>query len=223
MIVHQRRGFEQVLVVLLGLGLVRLGNLFQGEAAVGLVGLVALDELHLDQVDDALELAGLADRQRADGRHDAQLRFHLLDAVEEVGAHTVELVDVGDARHPMLVGLIPHRLALHLDAADGAEDADGAVEDAQRALDLGGEIDVAGRVDQVDAHVAPVHRDGGTVDGDALGLLQGVEVRGGVALIDIAGLVLAAAEIEDALRGGGFARVHVCDDADVAQFVEHGL
>ena len=84
---------------------------------------------------------------RADGRDDAELFLHLLDAVEEVGAHAVELVDEGDARHVVLVGLVPDRFALHLDAADGAEDADGAVEDAQGALDLGREIDVAGRVD----------------------------------------------------------------------------
>ena len=47
---------------------------------------------------------------------------------------------------------------LHFDAADGAEDADGAVEDAQAAFDLGGEIDVAGGVDQGDARVAPFER-----------------------------------------------------------------
>ena len=73
----------------------------------------------------------------------------------------VELVDEGDARHLVLVGLVPDRLGLHLDAADGAEDADGAVEDAQGALDLGREIDVAGRVDDVDARSRPIDGDGG--------------------------------------------------------------
>ena len=34
-------------------------------------------------------------------------------------------------------------------------------------------------------------------------------------------LVLGAAEVEDALGGRGFARVHVGDDADVAKFFEH--
>ena len=86
---------------------------------------------------------------------DAELLLHLLDAVEEVGAHAVELVDEGDARHVMLVGLIPDRFALHFDAADGAEDADGAVEDAQAAFDLGREIDVAGGVDERDAGCRP--------------------------------------------------------------------
>src|SRR5439155_16275216 len=112
--------------------------------------------------------------------------------------------------------------ALHLDAADGAEDAHGAVEDAQGALDLGGEVHVAGRVDQRDLGVAPLDGDGGAVDGDALLALQRVEVGGGVALVDVADLVLGAAEVEDPLRRGSLARVDVGDDADVTKVLEHG-
>src|SRR5204862_230183 len=65
-------------------------------------------------------------------------------------------------------------------------------------------------------------RDSGAVDRDALLLLQRIEVGGGVALVDVAGLVLGAAEVEDALGRGGLARVDVRDDADVANGVEHG-
>src|SRR5262249_36734160 len=61
------------------------------------------------------------------------------------------------------------------------------------------------------------------VDGDALGLLERVEVGGGRALIDVAGLVLGAGEVEDALGGRGLARVHVRDDADVAKVLDHGF
>ena len=41
-------------------------------------------------------------------------------------------------------------IGLRLDAGDTVEDRDSAVEDAQRSLDLDGEVDVAGRVDDVD-------------------------------------------------------------------------
>ena len=51
----------------------------------------------------------------------------------------------------VLVGLAPHRLALRLDAVAAVEHRDRAVEDAQAALDLDREVDVAGRVDDVDA------------------------------------------------------------------------
>ena len=73
-----------------------------------------------------------------------------------------------------------------------------------------------------DLRVAPVDGDGGAVDGDALGLFERVEVGGGVAVVDVADLVLGAAEVEDALGRRGFARVDVGDDADVAKFFEHG-
>ena len=55
----------------------------------------------------------------------------------------------------VLVGLAPHRLGLRLDAGDRVEHGDGAVEHAQRPLDLDREVDVAGRVDDVDAVVVP--------------------------------------------------------------------
>ena len=76
----------------------------------------------------------------------------------EVGAHAVELVDEAHARHAVLVGLAPDRLGLGLDAGDAVEHGDGAVEDAQRALDLDREVDVAGGVDDVDPVVAPERR-----------------------------------------------------------------
>jgi hypothetical protein len=68
----------------------------------------------------------------------------------EVGAGAVHLVDEADARHAVLVGLAPHGLGLRLDAGDPVEHRDRAVEHAQRALHLDGEVDVAGGVDDVD-------------------------------------------------------------------------
>src|SRR5439155_1708275 len=83
------------------LGLVGLRNVDEAVLDVGLVGLVTEDELHLDQVDDTLELAGLAGGQGADGWQRVgraeQLLLHLLDAAEEVCPHAVELVEVEDA------------------------------------------------------------------------------------------------------------------------------
>src|SRR5262249_56087760 len=130
--------------------------------------------------------------------------------------------DVGGAGQVVVGGLIPDGFRLHLDTADGAENAHRAIEDAQGALDLRREVHVAGRVDQVDARVAPFDGDGRAVDRDALLLLQRVEVGSGVALVHVADFVLGAAEVENALRGRGFAGVHVGDDANVPQVFEHG-
>ena len=77
---------------------------------------------------------------------------HVRDALV-VGARVVHLVDERDARHAVALHLPVDgdRLALH--ALARVEHQDRAVEHAQRALDLDREVDVAGRVDDVDVVV----------------------------------------------------------------------
>ena len=122
--------------------------------------------------------------------------------------------------HVVLVGLAPHGLGLRLDAGDAVEHGDGAVEHAQRALDLDGEVDVAGRVDDVDAVVVPEAGGGGRRDGDAALLLLDHPVHRGRALVDLTDLVGLAGVVEDALGRRGLARVDVGHDADVAGALE---
>jgi hypothetical protein len=76
-----------------------------------------------------------------------------LHAVEEVGADLVHLVDEDDARNLVAVGLAPDGFGLRLDTGVGVEQRDRAVEHGQRTLDLDGEVDVAGRVDDVEAEL----------------------------------------------------------------------
>src|SRR2546430_10412054 len=66
-------------------------------------------------------------------------------------------------RRPPRSTLFPYTTlfrSLRLHAADGAEDADRAVEDAQGPLYLDREVDVTGSVDDVDPRVAPERRGG---------------------------------------------------------------
>ena len=93
-----------------------------------------------------------------DQRHRAEAIDDHVDGALEVRADAVHLVDEADARHAVLVGLAPHRLGLRLDAGDAVEHRHRAVEHAQAALDLDGEVDVARRVDDVDAVIAPESR-----------------------------------------------------------------
>ena len=143
-------------------------------------------------------------------------------------AGAVELVDEADARHLGLVGVAPVGLGLRLHACDAVEDDDGAVEDAHRALYLGGEVDVARRVDDVEAvflggvllvrlvRRVPEAGDGGGCDSDAALALLLHPVGRGVAVMHFAYLVRAAGVEKHALAGGGLARVDVGDDAEVA-------
>ena len=226
------------LVVVVGAGLDQLGAVFLGlldEVGGDLLGLelgaelVLPDQgLHLDQVDDADEVALAADRQLDRQRVGPSRSFIVSHRVEEVGAGAVHLVDVGEARDPVLVGLAPDRLRLGLDPGDGVEDGDRAVEDAQAALDLDREVDVAGRVDDVDPVALPLAGGRGRGDRDPPLLLLLHPVHDGGALVDLADFVRAAGVVEDALGRRRLTGVDVRHDPDVAGFLEweaawHGL
>jgi hypothetical protein len=114
------------------------------------------------------------------------------------------------------VGLAPDGLGLRLDAGDGVEHGDRAVEHAERTLDLDGEVDVAGRVDDVDPMALPLARRGGRGDRDAALALLRHPVHDGRALVDLADLVGATGVVEDALGRRGLAGVDVRHDPDVA-------
>ena len=178
------------------------------------------DALHLDQVNDALEARLRADRQLQADRLAADPLDDVVDAFEEVGADLVHLVDEHDARDVVLVGLAPHRLGLGLDALVAVEHADGAVENAQAALDLDREVDVAGRIDDVQPFLAPEAggRRGG--DGDAALLLLLHPIHGGGALMDLADLVRLAGVIEDPLGRRRLPGIDVRHDAEIAVILD---
>src|SRR3989449_280292 len=123
--------------------------------------LLEADRLHLHEVDHPEEMLlappGDLDRHRTG----VQTRLHHAHTAIEVGALAVHLVDEGDARDLVLVRLPPDRLGLGLDTTDRAEHADRTVQHAQQPLYLGREVDVAGRVDDVDAVIAPEAGGGG--------------------------------------------------------------
>ena len=161
-----------------------------------------------------------ADRQLHDGGHRVEAVADHLHATSEVGADAVHLVDEAEARHVVLVRLAPHRLGLRLDTGDRVEHRDRAVEDAQRPLDLDREVDVAGRVDDVDLAVAPLRGGRGRGDRDAALLLLDHVVHDRGAFVHLTDLVGPAGVIEDALGRRGLARVDVGHDPDVAGLLE---
>ena len=147
---------------------------------------------------------------------------HAQDVVE-VCTHDVHLVDVDHAGHMVVIGLTPHGLGLGLYTALGAHDGHGAVQHAQRALHLHGEVHVTWGVDDVDPGLGelvlgalPVAGGGGGGDGDAAFLLLGHPVHGSGALVGLADLIVDASVEQDPLGGGGLACVNVGHDADVS-------
>ena len=108
------------------------------------------------------------------------------------------------------------RLRLH--ALDRGDDEHRAVEHAEHPLDLGDEVRVAGRVDQVDGDVADDERDDRGLDRDAALALQRQRVGLGVAVVDAADLVDDAGGVEQPLGEGGLTGVDVRQDPQVQAF-----
>ena len=88
----------------------------------------------------------------------------------------IELVDKRDPGNLIFVSLTPDRLTLRLDPFAGAKDDNCTVEYPQTAFDLGCEIDVPRRVEQVDVHIPPIERHASCINRDAAFLLLGVTV-----------------------------------------------
>ena len=175
---------------------------------------------HGDQVDETPEvgLGAHGDLRGHGGGGEALL--HRVDGVEEVRTHAVELVDEGDAGDVVLCSLTPHGLGLGLDAGDGVEHGDGTVKDAQAALDLGREVNVARGVDDLDDVILPEARGSRRGDGYAALLLLDHPVHGGSTVVDLTDLVGLAGVVENALGSGGLTGIDVGHDADVSQVFE---
>ena len=221
-------------MVLLGLVLEIIGDV-DGLVLGAQVGLVLpVVGHHAHQVDHAVEVALSADGQLHDQRLDAQLVLDGVHRVVEVGAQLVHLVDEADAGHAVLVGLTPDGLGLGLHALLAVEHRHSAIEHTQGALHLGGEVHVAGGVDDVDlvavlrivGLAVPEGRDGGGGDRDATFLLLVHPVHGGGAVVGLADLVVDAGVVENTLGRRCLAGIDVGHDADVAdlgQVREHVL
>ena len=181
------------------------------------------DGFHLDEVDQTMKIGFGSDGDDDGNRVGLEAVHHHLAHTKEIGAHAVHLVDEGQARHLVLVGLAPDGLRLWLHAAHGVVDHDCTVENAHGTLDLDGEVHVARGVDDVDAmgreivfHARPEGRGGCRCDGDAAFLLLLHPVHGGSAVMDFAQLVVDPGIEQYALGGGGLAGIDMRGDADIA-------
>jgi len=215
-IVEHRRGLDELLAVPLGVGLEVGGDL--GVTEVHAAVAVEVDGLHLEEVDDALELVLETDGEGHEDRVEAELLGELGLDLEGVGARAVALVDEGDAGNMVALELAVDGDRLGLDAADRAEDEDSPVEDAEGTLDFDGEVDVAGGVDQVDRDILPGHVGRGGLDGDAALALEIHGIHGGadaILAVDLVDRVYLIAVEQDAFGKRRLAGIDVGADSDV--------
>jgi hypothetical protein len=140
---------------------------------------------------------------------------HLLDDPLRVRTRPVDLVDEEQRRDVEALERPEQQRGLGLDTLDRGDDEDGAVEHAEDALDLGDEVGMARRVDQVDREVADQERGDLGPDRDAALSLELERVGLGGAGVDAADVIDSAGGIEESLAEGGLTGVDVSEDAEI--------
>ena len=141
--------------------------------------------------------------------------LHLVHDLGDARVGAVDLVDHEDHGQAGLERLAQHEAGLRQRALARVDEEQHAVDHREAPLDLAAEVGVAGRVDDVDLHVAVTH--GGVLgeDRDALLALEVHRVH------DPVGDLLVGAEraglAEHGVDERGLAVVDVGDDGDVAE------
>ena len=143
--------------------------------------------------------------------------LHVVDDLGDARVRPVDLVDDEDHRQPRLERLAQHEARLRQRALGRIDQQQHAVDHGQRPLDLAAEVGVAGRVDDVELHVAVPDRGVLGEDGDALLALEIHRVHHALVdvLIGAEGAVLPQHRVDER----GLAMVDVGDDGDVADVI----
>lgn len=173
------------------------GELTDGEGPAvetGAEGDGTLVGVDLDIAERLVEVGGDDDVDGLDGTREGLVEVLLGDL--ELEKSTVDLVDDDDGLDALTESLAEHSLGLDAHTLDGVDDDEGTVGDTEGSSDLRGEINVTGRVDEVDKEVGVgdllgtgnvlqillreggVQGDGGRLDGDTTLLLVGSRIRG---------------------------------------------
>jgi hypothetical protein len=110
-----------------------------------------LVRVNLDITEDLVIVGGNDD---VDGLNDTgEVLVQVLLGHLELEKSTVDLVDDDDGLDALTKGLTQHGLGLDADTFYGIDDDEGTVSDTEGSGDLGREINVTGRVNQVDQEV----------------------------------------------------------------------
>jgi hypothetical protein len=167
------------------------------------------------QMIDAEELGFLSDRNLNRNWLGIEALAEGVDGMLEIGPHLVNFVDKANSWNAVFIGLPPDFFRLRLHPVHRVKYRNRAVEHAQRSFHLGGKVYVAGRVNNVDADVAPGAGGRGGGNGDAALLFLLHPIHGRSPLVDLSDAVRASGIEKDSLRRSGLTGIDVGHDADI--------
>ena len=149
------------------------------------------------------------------GGHTARMQFFLQFVQQRgaVGARLVHLVDEQKGRDPVPLQQPPQRFGVALHACRAADDQHGVIQHRQRPLHFGGKIRVARGIQQRQGGVRQRQPRLLGKDGDPPAALQRVVVQKGVPVVHPPGPPQRPGAVQHRFGQGGFAAVHVRQQA----------
>jgi hypothetical protein len=169
-----------------------------------------------DQIDHPVQISLNSMRQVNESRIHSQLRLDLAEHTARVGPCPVQFIDECQPGHLIAIRLPPDSLALRLHSFNAGKNDDCTIKHPQAAFDLSREVDVARSIDEIDLVVVPFESGGCGRDGDTALALISPKVHYRFAIMDLADLVGLAGIKEKPLTNGGFSRINVGDNPDIA-------
>ena len=123
----------------------------------------------------------------------------------------------------VFVSLTPNGFRLRLNTALGAKNGNGTVQNTKRTLHFNGEVNVAGRVDNIDTVLFPETggRSGG--DGNTSLLLLRHPVHGGIAVVGFTDFMVYTRVKQNTLSGCRFTGVDVRHNTNISCFFKRYL
>ena len=172
--------------------------------------------VHIDKVYDTAEGVLRTDGQL--NRNSVAVKA-LTDHIEnmvKVRAHNIHLIDIYHTRNLVFVSLTPNGLRLRLNTAFSAENGNRTVQNAQRTLNLNGEVNVSGSVDNIDAVILPEAGGSSGGYGYTSFLLLLHPVHGRSAVMGFAHFTVYTCIEQDTLCGGCFTGVNVSHNTNIS-------
>ena len=175
---------------------------------------------HAHQIDDTAEGVFFSDRQLNSDRISLQTIFHHLDSISEISSDNIHLVDESNTRNIVNIGLTPYIFGLGLNAAAGTEYGYRTVQNTQRTLNLNGEINVAGSIDNVDTVALPKTGSCGGGNGNTTLLLLGHPVHLSGTVVSFTDFMSFAGIEQNSFSQSSFTGIDMGHDTDITRICQ---
>ena len=184
--------------------------------------------LHLEEVDDSLELVFLTDRELDADRVLAKSCTDLIYTAVEVCTKDIHLVDECHSRYVVGISLTPYVLGLRLYTTLCTENANSAIKYTEGTLNLNSEVYVAWCIDDVDTVLkcaslrlclfleCPVTSRSCGCDRDTSLLLLLHPVHGSCTFVSITDLIVNTSIIKDTLCRCCLTSIDMSHDSDIS-------